>query len=149
MRLVLQRVSKAEVTVAGQRVGSIGSGLVVLLGVGPADTASDISWLVKKCVELRIFEDGDGKMNRSVQDVGGSILLVPQFTLYGRCNRGRRPDFTQAASPEVAEGMYQSFGRALEATGIPVEYGVFGAHMKLSLTNDGPVTILLERTDGH
>jgi len=149
MRLVLQRVSKAEVTVAGQRVGSIGAGLVVLLGVGPADTASDISWLVKKCVELRIFEDGDGKMNRSVQDVGGSILLVPQFTLYGRCNRGRRPDFTQAASPEVAEGMYQSFGRALEATGIPVEYGVFGAHMKLSLTNDGPVTILLERTDGH
>ena len=149
MRLVLQRVSKAEVTVAGQRVGSIGVGLVVLLGVGPADTASDISWLVKKCVELRIFEDGDGKMNRSVQDVGGSILLVPQFTLYGRCNRGRRPDFTQAASPEVAEGMYQSFGRALEATGIPVEYGVFGAHMKLSLTNDGPVTILLERTDGH
>jgi len=149
MRLVLQRVSKAEVTVAGQRVGSIGAGLVVLLGVGPADTASDISWLVKKCVELRIFEDSDGKMNRSVQDVGGSILLVPQFTLYGRCNRGRRPDFTQAASPEVAEGMYQSFGRALEATGIPVEYGVFGAHMKLSLTNDGPVTILLERTDGH
>jgi len=149
MRLVLQRVSKAEVTVAGQRVGSIDAGLVVLLGVGPADTASDISWLVKKCVELRIFEDGDGKMNRSVQDVGGSILLVPQFTLYGRCNRGRRPDFTQAASPEVAEGMYQSFGRALEATGIPVEYGVFGAHMKLSLTNDGPVTILLERTDGH
>ena len=149
MRLILQRVSKAEVTVAGQRVGSIGAGLVVLLGVGPADTASDISWLVKKCVELRIFEDGDGKMNRSVQDVGGSILLVPQFTLYGRCNRGRRPDFTQAASPEVAEGMYQSFGRALEATGIPVEYGVFGAHMKLSLTNDGPVTILLERTDGH
>ncbi len=149
MRLVLQRVSKAEVTVAGQRVGSIGAGLVVLLGVGPADTASDISWLVKKCVELRIFEDGDGKMNRSVQDVGGSILLVSQFTLYGRCNRGRRPDFTQAASPEVAEGMYQSFGRALEATGIPVEYGVFGAHMKLSLTNDGPVTILLERTDGH
>ncbi|MCD6182577.1 MAG: D-tyrosyl-tRNA(Tyr) deacylase [Candidatus Cloacimonetes bacterium] len=149
MRLVLQRVSKAEVTVAGQRVGSIGVGLVVLLGVGPADTASDISWLVKKCVELRIFEDSDGKMNRSVQDVGGSILLVSQFTLYGRCNRGRRPDFTQAASPEVAEGMYQSFGRALEATGIPVEYGVFGAHMKLSLTNDGPVTILLERTDGH
>lgn len=149
MRLILQRVSKAEVTVAGQRVGSIGAGLVVLLGVGPADTASDISWLVKKCVELRIFEDGDGKMNRSVQDVGGSILLVSQFTLYGRCNRGRRPDFTQAASPEVAEGMYQSFGRALEATGIPVEYGVFGAHMKLSLTNDGPVTILLERTDGH
>ncbi len=149
MRLVLQRVSKAEVTVAGQRVGSIGAGLVVLLGVGPADTASDISWLVKKCVELRIFEDSDGKMNRSVQDVGGSILLVSQFTLYGRCNRGRRPDFTQAASPEVAEGMYQSFGRALEATGIPVEYGVFGAHMKLSLTNDGPVTILLERTDGH
>ena len=145
MKLVLQRVSSASVEVDGKVVGEIGKGLLVLLGVTHGDDESVIPWLVNKTVEMRIFEDDEGKMNRSLTDIGGEMLVVSQFTLYARCKKGRRPDFIDAAKPEKAERLYEEFVRQVRAMGITVQTGVFGAHMQVGLVNDGPVTIILER----
>ncbi len=145
MRLVIQRVGKASVEVDGEITGKIGKGLLVLLGVTHSDDESVIPWLVRKTCELRIFEDEQGKMNRSLLDVGGKMLVVSQFTLYARCLKGRRPDFNDAAPPQKAEALYEKFVEAVREAGVHVETGVFGAYMKVDLTNDGPVTIILEK----
>ena len=144
MRAVVQRVSRASVTVAEQTVGQIDAGLVVLLGVGQADTADDAQQLATKIVELRIFGDDEGKMNRSLVDVGGAMLVVSQFTLYGDCRKGRRPSFIDAAPPELAERLYQEFVAAVTACGITVATGRFREHMDVAQVNDGPVTLLLD-----
>lgn len=144
MRALVQRVSQAQVEVDGDQVGAIGAGLLVLLGVTHADTAEDSRWLADKVAHLRIFEDEDGKMNRSVLDIGGAVLAVSQFTLYGETRRGRRPSFTEAAPPEAADALYRQFCADLAAYGLPVATGRFQAHMEVSLTNDGPVTLLVE-----
>jgi D-aminoacyl-tRNA deacylase len=144
MRAVIQRVSSASVTVDGEVVGSIERGFVVLLGVGAEDDAKDIIYLADKVSNLRIFPDGDGKMNLSLLDIAGTALVVSQFTLYGDCRRGRRPSFTEAAPPERADALYEEFVAALSERGVPVETGVFRAMMDVQLVNDGPVTILLD-----
>lgn len=144
MRLVIQRVSRAAVRVAGETVSEIGSGLLVLVGVGRDDPEDEIEWLAGKVLNLRIFEDAEGKMNRSLEDVGGEIVVVPQFTLYGDVRRGRRPSWAAAAAPEVAEQRVEAFCAALEALGATVRRGAFREHMEVDLVNDGPVTILLE-----
>jgi D-tyrosyl-tRNA(Tyr) deacylase len=151
MIAVLQRVSRAQVTVeaaeGGSEVsGAIGLGLLVLLGVGHDDGDEEAALLGEKSALLRIFEDDEGKMNRSVIDVGGSALVVSQFTLLADCRKGRRPSFIEAAEPLRAERLYEVFCRDLEGHGVPVERGRFGAHMEVSLVNDGPVTILLDTT---
>src|SRR5262249_32478308 len=143
---VLQRVSRAQVTIAGEAAGAVGRGLLVLLGVAPADTADDAAWLADKVVGLRIFADDEGKMNRSVADVGGGVLVVSQFTLYGDCRKGRRPSFLGAAPPEIAVPLYESFVQAVRALGVPVATGRFGADMQVELVNDGPVTLILDTT---
>ena len=146
MRAVIQRVGRASVTSGGKVLGSIGPGLLVLVGVTRSDGAETARWLAEKILRLRIFEDEAGKMNRSVEDVGGGILVVSQFTLYGDAARGNRPSFTAAAPPEVAEPLYETFVAALRSmTPLPVATGSFGATMEVTLVNDGPVTILLER----
>ena len=144
MRVVLQRVKKASVTVGGEVLGNINQGLVLLLGVGPEDTEKDAEYLADKCVNLRIFDDGEGKMNVSALDVGGDILVISQFTLYGDCRRGRRPSFTGAASPEKAEALYEAFMDLLGSYGLKVDGGRFGAKMLVEIWNDGPVTLILE-----
>ncbi len=144
MMAVLQRVSGASVTVDGTLVSSIGPGLLVLLGVARGDAPGDVAWLARKTAELRIFEDGDGKMNRSVVEAGGSVLVVSQFTLLADCRKGRRPAFTVAAPPDEAERLYQGFAAELAAAGISTATGRFGAMMDVSLVNDGPVTIILD-----
>ena len=144
MRAVVQRVTEASVTVEGNTVGSIGSGLMVLLGVEQEDTEKDGAYLAEKLAGLRIFEDEGEKMNLSVQQVGGSILLVSQFTLLGDVRHGKRPSFTQAAPPQEADALYEDLADRLRQKGIPVETGQFQAHMEVSLVNDGPVTILLD-----
>lgn len=144
MRAVVQRVSAASVTVEGRKVGSIGPGLLVLLGVARGDTEKDGEYLAEKLAGLRIFEDEEEKMNRSVAQMGGSILLVSQFTLYGDVRHGRRPSFTQAAPPEEANRLYEDLAQKLRDKGLTVETGQFQAHMEVSLVNDGPVTILLD-----
>lgn len=144
MRAVVQRVTEASVTVEGKTVGAIGPGLLVLLGVSREDTEKDGAYLVEKLAGLRIFEDEEEKMNRSVAQVGGSILLVSQFTLYGDVRHGKRPSFTQAAVPDVANRLYEKLADSLRAKGIPVATGQFQAHMEVALVNDGPVTILLD-----
>ena len=144
MRLVLQRVSRAAVHVAGETLSHIGPGLLVLVGVGRDDAEAEIEWLAGKVVKLRIFEDDEGKMNRSLRDTGGEILVVPQFTLYGDVRRGRRPSWAAAAHPDVAEQRVEAFCAALEALGATVRRGAFREHMEVELVNDGPVTILLE-----
>ena len=144
MRLVLQRVSQARVVVAGETVGEIGAGLLVLLGVTHSDTIDNARWLAEKTLGLRIFADDEGKMNRSVVDAGGSVLVVSQFTLYGDCHKGRRPSFIQAAPPEIAVPLYEAFIDAIRALGVPVATGRFGAMMDVELINDGPVTLILE-----
>jgi D-tyrosyl-tRNA(Tyr) deacylase len=141
---VLQRVSQASVVVDAQTVGQIGQGWLVLLGVGHADTSAIASALADKVAGLRCFEDADGKTNLSILDVGGAVLLVSQFTLYADTSRGRRPGFTNAAPPEVATTLVESFGEALRGHGLTVETGRFGAHMRVSLVNDGPFTIVLD-----
>lgn len=143
MRAVVQRVQRATVEVAGQVVSKIDQGLLVFLGVGDGDTPQDSSYLAKKIAYLRIFPDEAGKMNLNVQEAGGSILAVSQFTLYGDCRRGRRPSFSSAAPPDTADGLYQKFVEELRLEGLKVATGVFQAQMEVSLVNDGPVTMLL------
>ena len=146
MRAVVQRVSRASVAVGGEVVGSVGTGLLVLLGIGRGDEEADGRWICDKLLKLRIFEDTAGRMNRNVAEAGGGILLVSQFTLYGDVGRGNRPGFDDAAPPEIAEALY---GKAVEylraVSPVPVATGVFRASMEVSLVNDGPVTLLLER----
>jgi D-aminoacyl-tRNA deacylase len=144
VRLVIQRVSRAAVRVGGEPVAEIGRGLLVLVGVGHGDRDVDAEWLAAKAFHLRIFEDADGKMNRSVAEAGGQVLVVPQFTLYGDARKGRRPSWAGAAAPEEAERKVEAFARALESLGASVRRGAFREHMEVELVNDGPVTILLE-----
>ena len=144
MRAVVQRVTEARVEVAGEVVGKIGAGLLVLLGVARDDTASDADYLTEKIINLRIFDDDDGKMNRSLLDIGGEMLVVSQFTLYGDVRRGRRPSYSDAAEPQKANELYEYFVERVRSLGVKVETGVFQAMMKVSLVNDGPVTILLD-----
>jgi D-tyrosyl-tRNA(Tyr) deacylase len=145
MRVLLQRVREASVRVEGEVVGAIDRGFVALVGVGHADGEAQVAWLAKKVAGLRVFEDDEGKFNRSLLDVGGAALVVSQFTLYADSRKGRRPSFTDAAPPEVAEPLVARFADLLRAEGVPVEMGVFGAMMLVEIHNDGPVTIWLER----
>lgn len=144
MRVVLQRSKAAKVVVADQIIGQIDSGLVLLVGVTHGDTIDDAAYLAEKIVNLRIFEDENEKMNHSLLDVGGSILSVSQFTLYGDCRKGRRPNFMDAARPEEANELYEVFNEELRKKGVHTETGQFGAMMDVQLTNDGPVTLILE-----
>jgi len=144
VRAVVQRVSSASVEVEGRAVAAIGNGLLVFLGVSREDSEQNTQWLADKIAGLRIFEDEAGKMNLSVQEVGGAALVVSQFTLLSDCRRGRRPSFTEAAPPEQAERLYQSFVARLRQAGLRVETGVFQAHMNVHLVNDGPVTLVLD-----
>lgn len=144
MRVVLQRVSHASVTVEEKVIGKIQRGFLLLVGVTHDDTMEDMEYLVRKIVQMRIFEDEEGKLNRSIQDIGGEILLVSQFTLYADTKKGNRPSFSKAAPGDVALEMFEQFNGLLRDTGIPVETGQFGADMKVELLNDGPVTILLD-----
>ncbi|MHB8217194.1 MAG: D-aminoacyl-tRNA deacylase [Candidatus Sulfotelmatobacter sp.] len=144
MRAVVQRVSRAQVTVNGEVTGKIGLGLLVLLGVGGDDSDADAAYLAEKIAGLRVFEDDQGKMNRSVHDVGGSVLAVSQFTLYGDVRRGKRPSFDAAAPPEKALLLYEFFVKQIRAAGLRCETGRFQAMMKVELVNEGPVTILLD-----
>jgi D-tyrosyl-tRNA(Tyr) deacylase len=144
VRAVVQRVAEARVAVAGEVVGTIGRGLCVLLGVGQEDTEADADALCRKIVGLRIFEDASGRLNHALADVGGALLVVSQFTLYGDCRAGRRPSFTAAAAPERAEALYERFVARARADGVAVSTGRFRAHMALALVNDGPVTLLLD-----
>lgn len=148
MRAVLQRVTGAKVEVDGAVVGQIGAGLLVLLGVAKPDCEKDAGLLADKVLNLRIFSDDGGKMNLSLLDTGGAVLVVSQFTLYGDCRKGRRPGFDAAAPAEQARALYECFVAAVRAQGVRVETGVFQAHMAVSLTNDGPVTLLLESAGG-
>ncbi|MFQ6100504.1 MAG: D-aminoacyl-tRNA deacylase [Anaerolineae bacterium] len=145
MRTVVQRVSQASVSVEGEVVGAIGRGVVVLVGVTHGDTEEQAEWLARKVAGLRIFEDSEGKMNAGLLDVDGAALVISQFTLHADARKGRRPSFTDAAPPEVAEPLVEHFAQALRDSGVPVETGIFGAHMLVKIHNDGPVTILLER----
>lgn len=144
MRAVLQRVARAQVTIADEIAGEIGPGLLVLLGITHDDTAEQAKWLAEKIVGLRIFNDADGKMNRDVTEISGSLLIVSQFTLYGDCKKGRRPSFIDAARPEVAIPLYEAFINAVKALGVTVATGQFGADMQVELVNDGPVTMILD-----
>ncbi len=145
MRIVAQRVTEASVTVDEKVVGAIEGGLLILLGIGEGDTEEEARWLAHKTVNLRVFEDAEGKMNLSVLDVGGSVLVIPQFTLYGDIQRGFRPSFAHAAPPSVAEPLVDVYTEAVAAADVPVASGVFGAHMVVNLVNDGPVTIIMEK----
>lgn len=144
MRAVLQRVSEARVRIAGETVGEIGAGLLVLLGVGQEDAEADARYLAEKSAGLRIFEDADGKMNLSVAETGGGVLVVSQFTLYGDCRKGRRPGFSSAAPPQRADELYRHYVACLRDQGLTVATGVFQAEMAVELVNDGPVTLLLD-----
>ena len=144
MRAVVQRVSEASVEVDGRIVGKVGEGLLVLVGVEQDDTEADADYIAEKTAGLRIFNDDEDKMNLSVTEVGGAVLLISQFTLHGDCRRGRRPSFIDAARPETAIPLYEGVSRRLRAAGLPVATGEFGAHMHVSLVNDGPVTVLLD-----
>ena len=144
MRIVLQRVSGARVEVAGNVTGQIDAGLLILLGIQTGDAQQDAEYLADKTINLRIFPDESGRMNRSVQDVGGGMLVVSQFTLYGDCRKGRRPSFDQAAAPDVARALYEYFNSCLRASGLTVQTGIFQAEMQVYLVNDGPVTLVLD-----
>jgi len=144
MRAVLQRVTEASVTVGGETVGAIGGGLLVLLGVTHNDTRSDAEYLADRVLLLRIFPDQAGRMNRSIQDAGGALLVISQFTLYGNCKKGRRPSFDEAAPPERANELYEYFVDCLRKRNSKVETGVFQAEMQVQLVNDGPVTFILD-----
>ncbi|OBR65818.1 D-tyrosyl-tRNA(Tyr) deacylase [Paenibacillus oryzae] len=144
MKVVVQRSKAARVTVEGEVKGAISSGLVLLVGITHEDSMSDVSWMADKIAGLRIFEDEAGKMNHSIMDAGGSVLSISQFTLYGDCRKGRRPNFMAAARPEAAKELYDAFNDALRRLGLHVECGVFGAMMEVELVNDGPVTLIVE-----
>jgi D-tyrosyl-tRNA(Tyr) deacylase len=144
MKALLQRVRNARVEVDGRVTGAIGEGLLILLGVGRRDTAEEASYLAAKVAHLRVFADEAGRINRSVVETGGSVLLISQFTLYGGTRKGRRPSFDEAAPPELARELYEYFGGQLRALGLTVETGVFQAHMEVTFTNTGPVTLLCE-----
>ena len=148
MRIVLQRVACARVEVGGQTIAAIRKGLLLLVGIGRGDGAVDLEKAARRLAELRVFEDGAGKMNLSLRDAGGEILAVSQFTLYGDTRKGRRPGFTDAAGPHVAEPIFDAFVQALRGEGIPVQTGRFGAKMSVKLVNDGPVTFVLEVAAG-
>lgn len=145
MKLLVQRVLQSSVEVNEEIVGNIGPGFLVLVGITHTDTESQAIWLANKLVNLRIFEDSQGKMNQSLIDKQGSALIISQFTLYADCNEGRRPSFTQAAQPEKAKPLYETLVNEVRKAGIDVATGIFGAYMKVSLINDGPVTVMLER----
>lgn len=144
MRAVVQRVTKANVKVDGKIVGKIDKGLLVFLGIGEDDDNTDLEYMVEKVLGLRIFEDDKEKMNLSLMDVGGEILIISQFTLYGDVRRGKRPSFTSSAHPKIAEDIYNQFIRRCKEKGLKTEMGIFGAHMEIGLINDGPVTILID-----
>ncbi|RPI23709.1 MAG: D-tyrosyl-tRNA(Tyr) deacylase [Acidobacteria bacterium] len=144
MRAVVQRVDEASVAVEGKVVAQISRGLLVLVGVENGDSGGDVSFLKRKIINLRVFDDSDGRMNLALRDVGGSLLLVSQFTLHGETRRGNRPDFTRAASAPVARDLYNALVEEIRAEGVPVESGVFQAMMKVRLVNDGPVTLILD-----
>jgi len=146
MRLVVQRVEQASVSVGGKKISAIGSGLLVLVGVSHSDTLFDARHLARKTATLRIFQDDEGKMNRSVEDTGGAVLAVSQFTLYGDCTKGNRPSFISAARPEQGEALFNEYVQVLEHLGVPSCTGKFGADMQVELLNDGPVTLMLEST---
>lgn len=143
MRAVVQRVGRASVSVDGQIVGTIGRGFLVLVGVAEGDVAEDSDYLAQKVADLRVFEDSAGKMNLGLNDVGGSVLAISQFTLLGDCRKGRRPSFIHAAKPQLAEPLFDRFVVTIRSRGIKVETGQFGAHMNVELVNDGPVTLLI------
>lgn len=145
MKIVLQRCKQAKVTVEGKVTGIIGKGFVLLVGITHDDTEEEAEWLADKIINLRIFEDANGKMNHSLMDVQGEILSVSQFTLYANCNKGRRPSFVDAAVPDIANPLYERFNEILRDKGVKVESGVFGSMMEVDLINDGPVTLVLER----
>jgi D-aminoacyl-tRNA deacylase len=147
MRACLQRVSEAHVTVDGAETGRIGRGLVVLLGIGHDDGDAEVNWLADKIVGLRVFEDAAGKMNLSLKEVAGAMLVISQFTLFGDCRRGRRPSFTDAAPPEMAERLYEAFVGVVKRAGIEVSTGKFREHMLVSLVNDGPVTLWIDTAE--
>ena len=149
MRVVLQRVTQAQVMVQSEIIGQINKGILIFLGVAEQDCTSQADWLIKKIIELRIFEDKDGKMNLSALEVGAQFLVVSQFTLYGNCDQGRRPSFDEAANPKKAEELYSYFVDELEKKGVVVATGRFRAMMEVSLTNDGPVTFILESHADH
>ncbi len=144
MRAVLTRVKSASVSIDGEVVGKIGKGFLILLGVGPEDDESHCRYLAEKALGLRVFEDENGKMNRSLEDVGGEVLVVSQFTLYGNCRKGRRPSFTEAAPPDLGNRLYEQFLKNCEELGFPPQHGQFGADMQVASVNDGPVTLILD-----
>lgn len=144
MRLLVQRVKEANVAVDGKTIGEIKQGILALLGIHKDDTLEKIPYLVQKLINLRIFTDENDKMNRSLLDIKGEVLIVSQFTLYGNCKDGRRPEFTEAAAPELARDLYEKFVKAVEKEGVRVQTGSFGAYMQVSLVNDGPVTLLID-----
>lgn len=145
MKVVIQRVKSSSVSVADEIVGEINQGLLILLGITHDDTKDQCDWLVNKIINMRIFSDSEDKLNLSVKDIAGSILLISQFTLYAEAEKGNRPSFTSAARPEIAKPLYEYFIDKLKANDIPVESGIFGADMQVKLINDGPITIILER----
>lgn len=145
MKIVYQRVRRGAVSVSGEKIAEIGRGAVLLVGIAQGDTRAELEWLARKCAQLRVFEDEEGKLNRSLLDIGGEALVVSQFTLLANVRKGRRPSFVHAALPEQAEPMVQAFAARLAEQGIRVQSGRFGANMLVEIENDGPVTILLER----
>ena len=147
MRLLIQRVTQASVRIDGEVVGEIGHGLLVLIGINAQDTPAIADRLIRKALDLRIFKDDEGKMNRGVEEVSGGLLLVSQFTLYANCRKGRRPSFIDAAPPPIAQPLYENCIRVAQASGLTVQTGRFGADMKISLINDGPVTIMLDSAE--
>lgn len=145
MRVVIQRVRSSSVRVQDQIIGQIGPGLNLLVGIAATDTELEIDWMAQKCLALRIFSDDQGRMSQSIQDIAGELIVISQFTLYGDCRKGRRPSFDQAASPIKAEQKYNRFVDQLSSSGLKVETGKFGAMMQVSIENDGPVTLIVER----
>lgn len=145
MKVILQRVTQSSVAVSGQIIGEIGRGINLLVGISKNDSADDIKWMTDKCLALRVFPDETGRMTKSIRDIGGHILVISQFTLYGDCRKGRRPSYDRAATPAVAEKLYDQFVSILHDSGLTVETGRFGALMQVEINNDGPVTLILER----
>lgn len=146
MRVILQRVKSSQVSVDGVTIGAINQGLNLLVGIAASDTEAEVDWMVRKCLDLRVFPASEqGRFDRSVQEIDGELLVVSQFTLYGDCRKGRRPSFDQAATPELAEKLYEQFVAKLRQSGLRVETGKFGANMQVEIQNDGPVTLILER----